>query len=405
MNSLRIVWLKSGPLHPLDTGGKIRTYNTLKEIKKRHQIHYIALWPQGHDSGAATCASEYSHSQDWVPWTETPKIFPYLHLALLRNMVGSRLPYVIDKYRSTEMRKIIDRAADPSRCDMIVCDFVTPAVNVPQSRHVPMILFQHNVESMVWKRMADTCSGMKHLYFQSQWGRLRRFEMQACKAADGVVAVSDDDAAVFRNDFGLSNVLGSVPTGVDTEFFCPMAVEQIPASIVFLGSMDWMPNIDAVNWFAEVVFPRIKQEFPNVTLTIVGRKPVPAVQALKERDTAIRVTGTVDDVRPDLSRSEVMIVPLRAGGGTRIKIFEAMATGLPVVSTRIGAEGLPVTHEQNILLADSPDEMVVAVSRLFRSSGFRRQIGDAGMALVKDRFGWAASVDVFERYCREVLQK
>lgn len=404
MNRLKIVWIKSGPLHPLDTGGKIRTYNTLRELKKRHEVHYLALCAKGEEPPRAFC-SEFSHTQEWVPWRETPKRFPCLHLDLLRNMVGSRLPYVIDKYRSGKMRNAILSASRPGRYDLMVCDFITPAVNVPNKKHMPMILFQHNVESMVWKRMADNCSGLKRLYFQSQWRRLRSFEIRECKAADGVVAVSDDDAAVFKDEFGLPNVLGSVPTGVDTEFFCPMPAVRIPASLVFLGSMDWMPNIDSVKWFAEVVLPRIKQDFPNVTLTIVGRKPVPAVQALAERDAAIRVTGTVDDVRPYLRQAEIMIVPLRAGGGTRIKIFEAMATGIPVVSTRIGAEGLPVTHEQDILLADSPDEMVAAVSRLFRSFELRGQIGDAGMALVRERFGWAASVDVFERYCREVLQK
>ena len=402
---LRIVWIKSGPLHPLDTGGKIRTYNTLKELKKRHPVHYLALCPRGQESRDLKNAVEYSHTQEWVKWVETPKRFPYLHLDLLRNLIGSRLPYVIDKYRSREMKRAIDVAVDPGRCDIMVCDFIFPAVNVTGNRRVPAMLFQHNVESLIWKRMADLSSGIRRLYFRDQWRRLRRFEAHACAAFDGVVAVSDDDATVFRNEYGLGNVRGSVPTGVDTDYFHPANAGRTPASIVFLGSMDWMPNIDAALWFSEAIFPRIKMQFPHVTFTIVGRNPTTAVRALAERDPAIRVTGTVDDVRPYLAKAELMVVPLRAGGGTRIKIFEAMATGIPVVSTKVGAEGLPVKHDKEILLADTPDEFVVGVKRLFQSAELRQQIGDAGMALVRERFGWAASVDVFERYCYEVINK
>jgi len=402
---LKIVWLKSGPLHPLDTGGKIRTYNTLKELKKKHQVHFLALLPQGHDTKDLVRACEYSHTQEWVPWVETPKRFPYLHADLFRNLVGSSLPYVIDKYRSDNMVRAIENASNPDRCDIMVCDFVTPAVNMTGKRRVPSILFQHNVESMVWKRMADTCLGIRRYYFRDQWRRLRNFEIKACSGFDGVVAVSDEDASVFRNEFGLTNVLGSVPTGVDVDFFDYVCVERIPSSIVFLGSMDWMPNIDAVIWFAESVFPSIKKKFPEATFTIVGRNPTQAVRSLSERDSSIRVTGTVDDVRPYLSQAELMVVPLKAGGGTRIKIFEAMATGIPVVSTRIGAEGLSVTHDKEILLADTPEEILVAVERLFHSVELRQKIGRAGMELVRMRFGWAASVDIFEQYCYEVLKK
>jgi glycosyltransferase involved in cell wall biosynthesis len=374
-------------------------------LRKRHHICFLALQPQGQDPENAKLAAEYSQTQHWVPWVETPKKFPYLQNDLLRNLIGSRLPYVIEKYRSPDMRSAIETAADPERCDILICDFLTPAVNVPAMRRVPSILFQHNVESLIWKRMADNCSGVRRLYFQDQWRRLRRFEAQACATFDGVVAVSEDDASVFRNEFGLSNVLGSVPTGVDTEYYYPERAERVPASIMFLGSMDWMPNIDSVKWFMEDIFPKIKKQFPHATFTIIGRNPTSVVRELADRDPAVRVTGTVDDVRPFLKQAELMVVPLRAGGGTRIKIFEAMATGIPVVSTKVGAEGLPVKHDKEILLADTPDEFVVAVKRLFQSAELRQQIGQAGMELVRARFGWAASVDVFEQYCYEVMRK
>ena len=403
---LRILWLKSGPLHPLDTGGRIRTYNTLRELNKRHKVEFLALLPQGTDPAILSRASEYSVAQTWVPWRETPKRFPSLHCDLLRNLLCSSLPYVLDKYRSPAMTSAIVQAAQPDRCDLVICDFLTPSVAMPPGGvlRVPTLLFQHNVESLIWKRTADNTTGrVKSAYFRDQWRRIRDYEARVSAEFDGVITVSEEDARILREEFHLKNVLGAVPTGVDTEHFQAVQGKRAPRSLVFLGSMDWMPNIDGVLWFTDCIFPRIKAEFPDATLTIVGRNPVAAVRALAERDSQIRVTGTVDDVRPYLAEAEATVVPLRVGGGTRIKIFEAMATGIPVVSTRIGAEGLPVTDHREILLADCPEDFAEAVGRLFRSAELRAQIGPAGESLVRQRFGWAASTDVFESYCNQVL--
>ena len=405
---LRILWLKSGPLHPLDTGGKIRTFNTLRELNRRHPVEFLALWEAGLDRTLATKASEYSTTQRWVPWQETPKRFPQLHRALVRNLLFTPLPYVLEKYRSPAMTAAIEEAAHPNRCDLVICDFLTPAVNLPPAGRlrVPTLLFQHNVESLIWKRTADSAAGVsRRVYFRDQWRRVRNFEAQACATFDGIVTVSEDDAAILRQDFKLNNVLGSVPTGVDTDHFQAVTGKRVPRSLVFLGSMDWMPNIDGILWFAESIFPLIKKEFPDTTLTIVGRNPTAPVRALAERDPQIRVTGTVDDVRPYLAEAAVTVVPLRVGGGTRIKIFEAMATGIPVVSTRIGAEGLPLTHDREIVLGDSPAEFAAGVSALFRSDETRERIGNAGLALVREKFGWAASTEVFESYCHQTVSK
>ena len=405
---LRILWLKSGPLHPLDTGGKIRTFNTLRELNRRHSVEFLALWESDLDQSLASKASAYSTTQRWVPWKETPKRFPHLHRALLRNLLFTSLPYVLEKYQSPAMAAAIEEAAQPDRCDLVICDFLTPAVNLPAPGRlrVPTLLFQHNVESLIWKRTADTAAGLvRRVYFRDQWRRIRDFEAKACAAFDGVVTVSDDDAAILRDEFQLSNLLGAVPTGVDTEHFQAVRGKRASRSLVFLGSMDWMPNIDGILWFCENVFPLVKKEFPKTTLTIVGRNPTPAVRALTVNDPHVRVTGTVDDVRPYLAEAEVTIVPLRVGGGTRIKIFEAMATGIPVVSTRIGAEGLPLTHDREIVLGDSPDEFATGVTALLRSPETRERIGSAGLTLVREKFGWAASTDVFESYCQQAISK
>jgi glycosyltransferase involved in cell wall biosynthesis len=204
---------------------------------------------------------------------------------------------------------------------------------------------------------------------------------------------------------GLKNVLGAVPTGVDVEFFQPPQGARTQRSLVFLGSMDWMPNIDGICWFAETVWPLVKKNFPDATLAIVGRKPVEKVKQLAAREPSITVTGTVDDVRPHLAQAQAMVVPLRVGGGTRIKIFEAMATSIPVVSTRIGAEGLPVRHGESILLADEPAAFAEQIAVLFRQPELGIRLGQAALELVRRHYTWDAVNAVFEGYLRQVSRQ
>lgn len=405
---LRILWLKSGPLHPLDTGGKIRTYNMLRELKRNHEITFLALCPPDTTEAARQMAREFSHRQIWIPWKETPKHTLAFFIELACNGLFSKNPYVIQKYRSSAMVAKIRELDSSNEFDLIVCDFLTPASNLPArtgAKRTALLLFQHNVESSIWERLFRNAKGrLKRIYFKSQWERMERFELETCRQCDAVVGVSDDDGRVFQSQFGLTNVLGSVPTGVDLSYFRPTTERRKPHSLVFLGSMDWMPNIDAVSYFTEKIFPAVKEKFPDATLKIVGRNPTRPVKEL-EKIKGISVTGSVADVRPHLAEAEVMIVPLRIGGGTRIKIYEGMATGIPVISSRIGAEGLPVIDRENILLVDSPADFSTAIGVLFGRSDLRKQIGDAGRVFVERNFGWESVTKVFEHYCRETLKR
>lgn len=379
----------------------------LRELMKNHHVTYLALCQETLDAAVKKRASEYSHEQKWVPWRETPKGTPRFFLELGSNLI-SPLPYVIQKYRSAAMTSAIRRLVSTERFDIVVCDFLSPAVNLVTLRPRPpvkMLLFQHNVESQIWERMRDTANGpIRRVYFAEQWRRMLRFEREAASWFDGVIGVSEEDCKMMREKLGLGNVLGSVPTGVDADFFHPTTVAKTPHSMVFLGSMDWMPNIDAVVYFADAIFPLIKNSVPEATLTIVGRNPPERVRELAKNDPAVRVTGTVDDVRPFVAAAEAVVVPLRVGGGTRIKIFEAMAAGVPVVSTTIGAEGLPVKHDEHILLADNPDSFSDCTARLLRNAELRKKIGANGQKLVREQFSWESATKVFENYCRK-LQK
>jgi glycosyltransferase involved in cell wall biosynthesis len=408
MNSrLRILWLKSGPLHPLDTGGKIRTHSVLRELKKRHEITFLALASTlGETTKAA--ADEYSHRQIWIPWTEARKATVEFFGGLIRNLFSNE-PYVIQKYFSREMARKIQELDASGQFDLIICDFLTPAVNIfarNSAVKTPILLFQHNVESLIWKRLYENASNVvTRAYLKIQWNRMKKFERVTAGRCDGVIGVSENDCRILQQEFGLKNVLGSIPTGVDCAYFDFSTGVRKPHSLVFLGSMDWMPNVDAVCYFAKEIFPAIKRQFADATFTIVGRNPTPRVKVLENRQDGIFVPGTVPDVRPYLAEAEVMIVPLRIGGGTRIKIFEGMATGIPIVSSVIGAEGLPVCHQENILLAETPAAFVKAICELFNRAELRKQIGKSGRDLVSGRFSLGSAANVFEEYCLETHRR
>jgi polysaccharide biosynthesis protein PslH len=398
---MHILWVKNELLHPLDKGGRIRTYEMLRRLRDRHRVTYLAL-----DDGAITAeqrarALEYCDDLVLVPWRRAPLRGLRRGLAILRNVFSS-LPFALAPYRSAAMaRAIREHCADgDDRADVVVCDFLMPALNVPEGLPCPVVLFQHNVEAMIWERRTRVAGNpLMRAYMGEQWRRMRRVEREQCLRFDHVVAVSPEDAAVFRQQYGVERV-SSVPTGVDTDFFHPSGtVAQRPASIVFTGSMDWMPNEDGMAFFVEEVLPLVERAVPDVTLTIVGRNPTARVKALAEGQPRITVTGTVPDVRPFLEAAAVVVVPLRIGGGTRIKIYEAMGMERAVVSTTIGAEGLDVVNGEHILLADTPATFAEAVIGLIRSPDRAAAIGRSAGAHVRTHFGWASVAEQFAERC------
>jgi glycosyltransferase involved in cell wall biosynthesis len=278
------------------------------------------------------------------------------------------------------------------------------------------VMFTHNVESEIWRRHAETKSGaIGKLLYGAQYRRMLRYEGRTLARFDGILAVSDADRDTFAQLYpgAITQPVHVVPTGVDTEYFAPSPQSAIRgpqseirnprSALIFTGSMDWLPNEDAMLYFCRDVLPLVRAEEPGVTLTIVGRTPTPAVKKLAE-DPAVTVTGRVDDVRPYMREAAVYIVPLRIGGGTRLKIFEAMSMAKAVVSTTVGAEGLPVTNGENAILADEPRHFARAVVELLRDETRRQQIEAAARALVVEHYDWSAVAgeleDALTRFAR-----
>jgi len=401
---VRILWLKTELLHPVDKGGRIRTYHMLKELKHEHHITYLTLDDGLSDADARERAIEYCHELICVPHHTRAKFTPGFYWDLTRNL-GSRLPYFIMKYESPSMRREIEQRAAHGTIDVVVCDFLMSSVNMPAQVPCATVLFQHNVEAMIWKRHYEVQENpLKKLYLYGQWRKAFSFERHMCRRFDQVVAVSPEDRKTMERDYSIDSV-SHVPTGVDTNYFRPSTAKRNgPPNIVFTGSMDWLPNDDAMKCFIRDVLPLIKRSIPDIKLTVVGRKPYSQLLEMSKRDPSIVVTGRVDDVRPYIDQASVYVVPIRIGGGTRLKIYEAMAMEKPVVSTTVGAEGLPVMDGREILLADTPEHFAEAVVNVLTDEKLASGLVNRAAHLVREQFGWDIAAEKFKELCGQALE-
>lgn len=356
-------------------------------------------------------AHQYSNRAVWVKEPKASlKLSRAYFLAGAAANIISRLPYAVERFRSDALCVKVSELAEQHDFDVMICDFLFPAASLPWDTKVkssfPWVLFQHNVESMIWQRRSSEKKGLARIYLRWQWQRMLKFETAISKRFDGVMSVSEEDACIFREQMMLPNVLGSVPTGVDLEFF--QAVSKTctdQPTVIFMGSMDWYANIEAVEWFADVVWPRIRAKVPGVRFTIVGRQPPSSICALASEATQIEVTGTVPDVRPYLRSAQVMVVPLRIGGGTRLKIFEAMAAEVPVVSTTVGAEGLQLVHGRHALIADEAIDFADAVVRLLTQPDLSCQISHLALAEVAEPNSWDAAAKIMEQQLLQLINQ
>ena len=388
---MKILWVKSDFLHPTRGGGQIRTLETLKQLHQRHEVHYAALdLPEpgaGLSRSTEYCTKAYpvAHS---IPRKSGPRFWAQLARGPFADM-----PLAMRRYRSVALLREVEKLMRRERFDAIVCDFLAAAANIPELGGA--VLFQHNVESAIWKRHTEHAPTRWHgAYARGQYERMLRYEAAVCRSAGKIIAVSAADARTMRSLYGVVRV-SPVPTGVDVDYFTPPRVMTPTRDLVFIGAMDWRPNIDGLNWFVRHVLPLIRAERPDCSLTVAGRNPTTEVRRLASPHIA--VTGSVDDVRPYLWQSGVSIVPLRIGGGTRLKIYEAMAARIPVVSTAVGAEGLDISDGENIRIADSPEQFSQACLELLDDSAARRRMLANAWEMVAACYSWEVVSRKFEQ--------
>ena len=365
-------------------GGKIRTFNLVREASRHAEVHLRVLREPGVESGidetlANACASI--------------ELFDRTPPSRLKRLARPK----IERWFHSQ-KLMAGLASDLAGGDfqLVHLDELLLARVMPQAHGVPVVQHHHKLDTVLYETLSVGQGPARHF---DLW-KLRRLERESARRYRNHLLCSREDADILTGRYGALDV-GVVPSGFDPEVFRPSEPPPArePDHVLFLGSMDYGPNVDAMEWFAAEVFPRILEARPGTILDIVGGSPPPSVQALAS--DSIRVIGRAETVQPWLESCATMVVPLRIGGGTRLKIVEALGMGTPVVSTTIGAEGLGLRDEVELSLADDPESFANATLRHLAEPEFARRLGRTGMRTAHERFRWEVLgeelVDYWER--------
>lgn len=399
---LKVLFFSQRFPYPMDTGGKIRTGKLLEQLKNEFEITLVSNVESPRDDEYLDQVRNLCSEFHPVPWKETKKRSFRFYLKLILAMF-SRYPFTVINDYSRDLVAALRNLTISRRFDLLVCDFLQPTLNVRGISGIPTLLFQHNIESVISRRHFEISSNpIAKVFWWLQWRRMERYEKDTCRKFTGTVTVSETDRVRLKNNFGIKNVF-AIPTGVDTDYFAPREVPVEVNSLVFTGSMDWLPNEDAILFFVREILGKIKERIPGITLTVVGRNPSQRLLSRLKKHSEIKVVGWVEDVRPYIGGHAIYIIPLRIGGGTRIKAYEAMAMGKAVVSTRVGMEGLGVQDREHVVFADTADEFAEAVVGLLRNNERRKRIEVAARNFVLHNLSWDKVADSFANICWNIV--
>jgi glycosyltransferase involved in cell wall biosynthesis len=394
---MNVVIVDGDVSYPPTSGKRLRTLHLMLRLAGRHRITYIARCNGGPEEAREATAYLEDHGIHTIaveqPVARKKGLSFYVRLA--GNLLSS-LPYSVASHSSPQMRQVVQGHAARNRVDLWQFEW-SPYLAMLPDPAARKVLIAHNVDTLIWQRYHETeTSTLRRWYVKQQWRKFEHFERWAFRTATRVVAVSPEDARLVREQFGVESV-DVVDNGVDTAYF--ESVTPVPNSqrILFLGSLEWRPNLDGVRLLLDEVYPAVRAREPAASFVIVGRKPPSWLRERVRNLPGVELHADVPDVRPFLADSAVLAVPLRIGGGSRLKILEALACGLPVVSTRVGAEGLCLRPGQEYVLADSSDDMADALVECLHNPEKARAMAQSGRTFVREQYDWQRLADKLER--------
>jgi glycosyltransferase involved in cell wall biosynthesis len=390
--------------YPASNGKRLRTLNLMLRLARRHRVTYITRCHGGPCEAERAGAFLRGRGVEPVLVDEpAPRKSGVGFYARLAANLLSPLPYSAAAFDSPRLRQAVQEHEARRKVDLWQFEWAPFMAMLREPGRARRLLMAPNVDSLLWQRHYETERRPLHRWYAGlQWRKFQRYERRMFAFADRVVTVSDADAAVARDRFGLARV-EVVDNGVDLEYYGAARGERKPHQVLFLGSLDWRPNLDAVRLLLDDIFPAVVRQAPAARLCVVGRAP-PAWLAERMRSLPwAELHADVPDVRPFLAESGVMAVPLRIGGGSRLKILEALACGLPVVSTRVGAEGLHLQDGRDLTLAE-PAEAAAALVECIRSPARARELAENGRRVVRQRYDWDVLADKLEAVWESVVR-
>ncbi len=428
---MKLLFLAPRMPYPADTGGKIRTLNILKQCAAFAEVDLVCFSFEWNDEAMIRLLRREARVN--------VHLVPHLEPGLpekIQFLLANERSLSVAKYFAQAMRARIRTLIAQNAYDAVHFDHVHMAQYRDEVKDIPALVDDHNVEYRILERCAEVEKNpLKKFIYTRQIEKMRAYEREAVAACSVCAAVSEDDAETLRGLTGSRVPVKVVPNGVDTKYFsaetcrAPKGTRDLSAqapesagspdakdaaakgakplsrTLVFTGSMDWLPNDDAMRYFINEIFPLLKEKKADIMIDIVGKKPSPALRQLAGRESGVRVTGRVDDVRPYIARAAAFVVPLRIGGGTRLKILEAMSMAKPVISTTLGAEGIAHSRAEDIVLADRPQDFAAAIVDILDHPQTARSIGQKGRELVLRQYDWNIMGQLLKDMYHEIIQR
>jgi len=370
--------------YPPDSGPKVKTYNVIKYLSRRHEITLVSFIRAGESRHVGELARFCARVHTVEMRRSSVRDARFLAASLL-----SHTPFLVCRDWSPEMGNLVRRLTREEQFDVVHVDQLGMAQYARLAKGVHTVLDQHNAVYTVVRRLARAEGWrLRRPFLELEWRKLRHYEGRVCAEFDHVLTVTDEDRQHLLEASHGRGSFSTVPIAVDVEETLPVQRRPDAKSVVSIATMYYPPNVDGVLWFATEVFPLIRRLAPATRFTVVGARPPMAVRRLTTRDPNIVVTGYVENLAPVLSDAALLIVPLRSGSGMRVKILEAFARGIPVVSTSIGCEGIDVTPGEDILVADAPLSFSQAVLRLLQDTPFAERLAAKARCLVEKKYDW-----------------
>ena len=379
------------------SGAQRRLEGLIRGLSTRHEISLLCFT----ESDSAE-AQKYCREVVTVDFDTQGVSVPERRLLQLRSLASAR-SFEYRLFRRSALQIRLDQLLGSRPYDVVQVEFCQMAAydfSVGRGPGPRLVLDEHNIEYDVIRRTCEVTKFFgRRTYHEVNWRKLKREEVSAWRRFDGVAVTSRRDEQLLKSDAPGTRT-AVVPNAVDLASFTPSDAPSDLCTLLFVGVMNYHPNTDAVRYFVEEVFPRIRSAHPDARLKVVGMHPPESIRSLASPE--IEVTGVVDDLRPHFDSAAAVVVPLRFGGGTRFKIVEAMAKGKAIVSTRIGAEGIQVEHEKEILLADDAESFAREVGRVLSDPQLARRLGRAARRLAEERYAWEMAVRALESFYDEL---
>jgi len=397
MKTLRILFLAPRLPWPLDTGGKIRTYHLLAALARQHRVRLLTVQEGRVEPEGVEAVRQLGAACELFP---TGGRWQRMRQAAL-GLTGP-VPFTVRKYACAALQQRVEQLSHAGDADLVHCDHIHMAPYGPRAG-LPFVIDEHNVETIIWERFAlDRAEPLhRRLVFAQQALLLRRLEGRLAARASQVLLCSEQDrealAGLLRGRQVHTKI---VPNGVDVEQFSSPGPAELSGHVFFSGSMDWAPNENAVLTFLDEIWPAMRGRLPGLQFVVVGRNPGPRLEARHGAD-GVTITGTVPDVRPYMRGALALLVPMRVGGGTRLKILEAFAAGVPVISTNLGIEGIEAQPDRHYLRAENAEQFATQAARLQDRRGLGRALCEAASERVRGRYSWdAIGADLAQEYAR-----